>query len=102
MGYRSPLSKTFTIKAPAIFQTSSNSGGALSISPPNIKGHLCNDMTNLIRKTSHRNARTKRLGGWILAPKNIGRDQSHHGCKYCETTWNSHLHINRHPKVFRR
>jgi len=37
MGYRSPLSKTFTIKAPAIFQTSSNSGGALSISPPNIK-----------------------------------------------------------------
>jgi hypothetical protein len=60
IGYSSPLSKTLTINAPAIFQTSSNSGGVLSISPPNIKGHLYNDMNNLIRKTSHRNARTKR------------------------------------------
>jgi hypothetical protein len=41
-------------------------------------------------------------GGWILTPKNIGRDQSHHGRKYCETFWNSDLHINRHPKIFRR
>jgi hypothetical protein len=48
ISYSAPLTKTFTIKAPTIFQTSSDSGGTLPISPPIIRGHLGNELTDLI------------------------------------------------------
>ena len=41
---------TLTIKAPAIFQINTDNCGALPISPLIIKGHLGNDMPDLIRK----------------------------------------------------
>ena len=57
ISYSAPLTKTFTIKAPTIFQTSSDSGGPRPISPPIIRGHLGNELTDLIshpKKCAHK------------------------------------------------